>query len=88
MVYTLIAIATVVIIARLYLRLKIQRRRRLLFSDWLMLLAWSSAVASAPFNNILVKHGALDPKIDYTLNNYQTDLATLKYVRKVWPQIT
>ncbi|KAH6879428.1 hypothetical protein B0T10DRAFT_496451 [Thelonectria olida] len=83
-VYTLIAIATVLIAARIYLRIKIQKRR-LLFSDWLMILGWCGAFASAPFNIVLSSYGALKPHIDYSLTNYHVDLGTFKFVRKmIW----
>lgn len=36
----------------------------------LMIAAWCSAIATASFDVIFLKEGALDPEIDYTLINF------------------
>ncbi|KAI8671977.1 hypothetical protein NCS56_00659900 [Fusarium sp. Ph1] len=72
-IYTLIVLAALVIAARIYLRIVIQKRR-LLASDFIMILAWLSAVTTSSFDILLKKHGALEAHINYTLTNYEADL--------------
>ncbi|RMJ16010.1 hypothetical protein BHE90_008706 [Fusarium euwallaceae] len=71
-IYTLIVLAALVIAARIYLRIVIQKRR-LLASDFIMILAWLSAVTTSSFDIVLKKHGALEADINYTLTNYNPD---------------
>ncbi|KAL2687929.1 hypothetical protein Neosp_005499 [[Neocosmospora] mangrovei] len=69
-IYTLIVLAALVIAARIYLRIVIQKRR-LLASDFIMTLAWLSAVSTSAFDILLKKHRALEAHINYTLTNYE-----------------
>ncbi|KAM5347277.1 hypothetical protein ACJ41O_010282 [Fusarium nematophilum] len=66
----LIALAAAAIIARVYLRLRIQRRR-LLSSDILMFLAWCAALAAACFDVMLARMGALEPQVMTNLEGYE-----------------
>ncbi|EEU37634.1 uncharacterized protein NECHADRAFT_26462, partial [Fusarium vanettenii 77-13-4] len=59
--YTLIGLAAVIIGARIYLRLKIQRNR-LLASEYFMIAAWCFAVLCASVNVVMKVHGALEPQ--------------------------
>lgn len=75
--------AALVIAARIYLRIIIQKRR-LLVSDFIMILAWVSAVTTSSFDIILKKHGALEAHINYTLTNYEANSEEeFEYVLKV-----
>ncbi|KAH8729887.1 hypothetical protein BGZ61DRAFT_492057 [Ilyonectria robusta] len=67
--WILITIAAVVVLARVYLRLKIQKRK-ILSSDLLMCAAWVSAVATASFDIKFATMGALEPKVKTTLAGY------------------
>jgi hypothetical protein len=69
--------------ARFYLRIKIHKARRLLLSDLLMGAAFCAALATASFDIIFFKKGALDPKIDYTLRNFEASVEDYEYVGKV-----
>ncbi|RSL91785.1 hypothetical protein CEP51_000143 [Fusarium floridanum] len=71
-IYTLIALAAVIIGARIYLRLKIQRHR-LLASDYFMIAAWCSAVSCASVNVVMKVHGALEPERDYDFSTLDED---------------
>jgi len=71
------------IVARLYLRIQIHKARQLLLSDCLMVATWCAALVSASFEVLFYKHGALSPKIDYTLVNFDAPLETYEYVAKV-----
>lgn len=82
-IYTLIVLAALVIAARIYLRIVIQKRR-LLASDFIMILAWLSAVSTSAFDILLKKHGALEAHINYTLTNYEADsVEEFEHVMKV-----
>ncbi|KAM6510372.1 hypothetical protein FSOLCH5_010812 [Fusarium solani] len=82
-IYILITIAAFVIAARVYLRLKIQKRK-LLMSDLLMVSAWFAAFTAASFDLILDVKGVLRPEIDYFLTNYRGDIESHEYLLKVW----
>ncbi|KAF7555856.1 hypothetical protein G7046_g6458 [Stylonectria norvegica] len=68
--WVLITIAAVVIIARLNLRVRIQRRT-LLRSDFLMCAAWFCALFCAGFNVALAELGALNKPVKATLQGYE-----------------
>ncbi|KAH7020252.1 hypothetical protein EDB80DRAFT_220113 [Ilyonectria destructans] len=80
--FTLIGIAAFVIAARIYLRLKIQRRR-LQASDLLMMAAWCAAVSTASFDVFFYVNGILRADINYTLVNYDADAETFEYILRV-----
>ncbi|KAF7557617.1 hypothetical protein G7Z17_g567 [Cylindrodendrum hubeiense] len=67
--WILITIAAAVVAARVYLRLKIQKRK-ILSSDILMCAAWVAAVATASFDIKFAQMGALEPKVKTTLDGY------------------
>ncbi|KAM5364506.1 hypothetical protein ACJZ2D_011497 [Fusarium nematophilum] len=71
----LIGIAACAIAARIYLRLKIQKRR-LIISDFLMIMAWFSSCTGASFGIVLVVKGVLKPENDWFLSNLNIDLQT------------
>jgi hypothetical protein len=73
------------ICARFFLRIKIHQSRRLLVSDLLMGAAWCAAFTTASFDVILSRKGALDPKIDYILTNYDASVRDYEYVARVRP---
>ncbi|KAH7021903.1 hypothetical protein EDB80DRAFT_395 [Ilyonectria destructans] len=79
--FLLIAIAAGTIIARLHLRLNIQRRG-LLVSDILIGAAWVSGLANTSLDIVFMKLGALDPPVLSTLANYAGDEDTIKEVLK------
>ncbi|KAM0424901.1 hypothetical protein ACHAPT_009957 [Fusarium lateritium] len=87
-IYTLIVLAAIVIAARIYLRVVIQKRR-LLASDFIMILAWLSAVATSTFDILLKKHGALEADINYTLTNYKpkSDEEFEHVMKMVWASV-
>lgn len=80
--WTLIVVAAGVVIARIYLRLKIQRRR-LLTSDILMCFAWVSAVTTASFNFKFAQMGALHPSVLTTLEGYDGTPQQISLLLKV-----
>jgi hypothetical protein len=79
----LLIIALVMISARFFLRIKIHQSRRLLISDLLMGAAWCAALTTASFDVVFFRKGALDPKIDYTLTNYDASVGDFEYVGRV-----
>ncbi|KAM0085390.1 hypothetical protein ACKRZS_002419 [Fusarium odoratissimum] len=68
--WALISIATAVILARLYLRLVLQRRS-LLASDVFMCAAWVSAVATASFDIYFYRIGIFKPGITFDLAGFE-----------------
>ncbi|KAF5990599.1 integral membrane protein [Fusarium bulbicola] len=68
--WALISVATVVILARLYLRLILQRRS-LLASDVLMCAAWASAVALASFDIYFLSIGIFKPGTTFDLAGFE-----------------
>ncbi|KAH7176984.1 hypothetical protein EDB81DRAFT_752298 [Dactylonectria macrodidyma] len=71
-IWLLTGIATVVITARLYLRLVIQKRR-IWASDLFMCGAWASAVATAAMYHLLVRQGVLDKSVTTDMQGYKGD---------------
>ncbi|KAM0237043.1 hypothetical protein ACHAP5_009141 [Fusarium lateritium] len=67
--WTLISLSTLVIAARIYLRLVIQKRR-LLSSDMVMALAWALGIVVAAFCIAYIRMGVMEPNIDYSLKYY------------------
>ncbi|KAF4341555.1 integral membrane protein [Fusarium beomiforme] len=67
--WTLIALSTVVIIARVYLRLVIQKRK-LLDSDMWMIAAWLAGICVASFCVTYVHMGVMEPWVDLSLEEY------------------
>ncbi|KAK2674703.1 hypothetical protein RAB80_009687 [Fusarium oxysporum f. sp. vasinfectum] len=68
--WALISIATAVILARLYLRLVLQRRS-LLASDVFMCAAWASAVATASFDIYFYRIGIFKPGTTFDLAGFE-----------------
>ncbi|KAI3571934.1 hypothetical protein IWW34DRAFT_638448 [Fusarium oxysporum f. sp. albedinis] len=86
-IYTLVVIAAAVIGARIYVRLKLQKKK-LLLSDIFIIAAWCSALTSASFGIVLNSSGALRPNISYTLRSFQADKETFEYVlRMLWASV-
>jgi hypothetical protein len=71
------------ILARLYLRIKIHQNRRLLLSDMLMAAAWCAATTTASFDIVFRERGALRSNIDYTMRGFNTSVENFEYVVKV-----
>ncbi|KAK7421854.1 hypothetical protein QQZ08_009731 [Neonectria magnoliae] len=67
--WVLIALSAAVIAARIYLRLKIQRRR-ILMSDLLMCAALASGIVTTSFNVPLKRLGALEPNVKTTMQGF------------------
>ncbi|KAF7548502.1 hypothetical protein G7Z17_g7006 [Cylindrodendrum hubeiense] len=78
--WLLLAIAAAVIIARLYLRLKIQNRS-LIWSDSLMCAAWVVAAIATTSNVIFSELGALQPGLRMTLKGQTGTFALREHVR-------
>ncbi|KAF5550071.1 integral membrane protein [Fusarium napiforme] len=68
--WALISVATAVILARLYLRLILQRRN-LLASDVFMCAAWVSAVALASFDIYFFRIGIFKPGTTFDLAGFE-----------------
>jgi hypothetical protein len=79
----LITITFVMIAARFWLRVKIHQARRLLVSDALMGAAWCAALATASFDIVFYKNGALHAETSYTLSNFAGSAEEYEYVAKV-----
>lgn len=82
MIYSLIALAALIIIARIYLRLVIQKQR-LVAADWLRIAAWCSAFTTASFDIVFFKEDVLDPSLNYTLVNWDAPPEKLERVLRV-----
>ncbi|KAH6879881.1 hypothetical protein B0T10DRAFT_532155 [Thelonectria olida] len=83
-IFTLIGIAACAIAARIYLRVKIQKRK-LVMSDFFMIAAWFCACTAASFDIVLVVKGVLRPEIDWFLTNLHVDVHTYELVlRTSW----
>ncbi|KIL90492.1 hypothetical protein FAVG1_06224 [Fusarium avenaceum] len=80
-IYSLIALAALIIIARIYLRLVIQKQR-LVAADWLRIAAWCSAFTTAAFDIVFLKEDVLDPTLNYTLVNWDAPPEKLERVLK------
>jgi hypothetical protein len=81
-IYSLIALAALIIIARIYLRLVIQKQE-LVAADWLRIAAWCSAFTTASFDIVFLKEDVLDPSLNYTLVNWDAPPEKLERVLKV-----
>ncbi|KAJ3524775.1 hypothetical protein NM208_g11921 [Fusarium decemcellulare] len=68
-IFSLITLVAILIAARVYLRLVIQKQR-LLASDMLMVAAWCSALTTASFDIVLKNNGVLEADVNYTLVNW------------------
>lgn len=75
-------VATAVIAARVYLRLKIQNRR-MLVSDIIMCAAWVFAIITAAFGPVFASKGALDPDVHTSLEGYKGGVEDLQLVLQV-----
>ncbi|RGP60405.1 hypothetical protein FLONG3_10871 [Fusarium longipes] len=81
-VFTLVAVAFAIIVARIYLRLVIQKQR-LVPADWIRIVAWLSAFATASFDIVYTVEGSLDPANNYTLVNWDVPPEKLERVLKI-----
>ncbi|KAH7150539.1 hypothetical protein B0J13DRAFT_661488, partial [Dactylonectria estremocensis] len=81
--WVFIAIATVAVGARVYLRLKIQRQC-FVASDFFMFTAWLSAVVATIFTVLLDRLGALDPMVDTSMESYHGDENHIHQVFKLF----
>ncbi|KAF5673426.1 Na+ H+ antiporter [Fusarium heterosporum] len=85
--YSLITIAALIIAARVYLRLVIQRER-LIVADWLRIAAWCSAFIMASFDIVFMQEGALKASNNYTLENWDVPPEKLEKVLKhIWAAV-
>ncbi|EMT74498.1 hypothetical protein NOF04DRAFT_14019 [Fusarium oxysporum II5] len=80
--YSLVSLAAVLIAARIYLRLFIQKQR-LLLSDLLIIAAWFSAFMTIVFGLLVAKYNTLRPELDYTLMNWDAPLEAQIYVARL-----
>ncbi|KAF4494043.1 integral membrane [Fusarium agapanthi] len=80
-IYVLIAVSAIIIGARIYLRLAIQKQR-LVTADWLRISAWCTAFVTGFFDILYAKEGVLRPGINYTLSNWDAPLEQQIRVRK------
>lgn len=83
----LVAVALAIILARIYLRLVIQKQS-LIVADWIRISAFVSAFISAIFDIILVVEGAMDPANNYTLVNWDVPLEKLQRTLKITWAVT
>ncbi|KAF5684766.1 integral membrane protein [Fusarium denticulatum] len=74
--------ATILVIARLNLRLRIQKRK-LLLSDIFMVAAWISGVITAAFSPAFAVLHAFDPSVHTTLEGYHGGSANLVLILKL-----
>lgn len=82
--WTLISLSTLVIAARIYLRLVIQKRP-LLSSDIVMAFAWAMGIVVASFCLTYVHMGVMEPDIDYSLKNYNGTEHDKQFIHRVRP---
>ncbi|EXK28125.1 hypothetical protein FOMG_15573 [Fusarium oxysporum f. sp. melonis 26406] len=78
----LVIIATILVIARLNLRLRIQKRK-LLLSDIFMVAAWISGLITAAFSPVFAVLDAFDPSVHTTLKGYHGGSANLVLILKL-----
>ncbi|KIL85910.1 hypothetical protein FAVG1_10879 [Fusarium avenaceum] len=82
--WTLISLSTLVIVARIYLRLVIQKRP-LLSSDIVMAFAWAMGIVVASFCLTYVHMGVMEPDIDYSLKYYDGTKNDKRFIlRLLW----
>ncbi|KAL6415645.1 hypothetical protein AUP68_02211 [Ilyonectria robusta] len=67
--WSFIAVTAVLIAARIYLRLKINRKQ-FAPSDMLICLAWCCSVTMASFDIVFAKIDILRPDVDYALKGF------------------
>lgn len=75
--WLLLSISVALILARLYLRLKI-KRRSLVISDAFICLAWCSSVSTWSFDIVFAHMGFLRPDMDYFFSAFTGDTKTLQ----------
>ncbi|KAH7006783.1 hypothetical protein EDB80DRAFT_576889, partial [Ilyonectria destructans] len=80
--WTLIFIAALVIGARVYLRLLIQRRK-LLNSDILICAAWVAGIGSASFDIVLLRLGALELDVATVLEQFYGTPEVIQLILKI-----
>ncbi|PNP84997.1 hypothetical protein FNYG_01694 [Fusarium nygamai] len=80
-IYVLIAVSALIIGARIYLRLAIQKQR-LVTADWLRISAWCTAFVTGFFDILYAQEGVLHPGINYTLSNWDAPLEQQIRMRK------
>ncbi|KAM5521404.1 hypothetical protein FOXYSP1_15295 [Fusarium oxysporum f. sp. phaseoli] len=80
-IYVLISLSAIIIGARIYLRLAMQKQR-LVTADWLRISAWCTAFVTGFFDILYAKEGVLHPGINYTLSNWDAPLEQQIRVRK------
>lgn len=80
--WTLISLSTLVIAARIYLRLVIQKRP-LLSSDIVMASAWAMGIVVASFCLTYVHMGVMELDVDYSLKNYDGTKDDKRFILKV-----
>lgn len=74
--------AFAILVARIYLRVGIQKQK-LIAADWLRILAWLSALATASFDIVYAVEGSLDPENNYTLVNWDVSPEKMERVLRV-----
>ncbi|KAH6689676.1 hypothetical protein F5X68DRAFT_230291 [Plectosphaerella plurivora] len=80
----LLIIAALLIAARLWLRIQIQTKN-LLLSDALLIISWFGSLVQAILAIVFASEGALHPRNDYTLLNWQADIKKMEHVTKlIW----
>ncbi|KAH8734210.1 hypothetical protein BGZ61DRAFT_442288 [Ilyonectria robusta] len=80
--WLLTGIAAVAIIARLYLRLIIQKRK-LLYSDWFICASWICGTITNVMNTELAHLGAFDKHVMMTLDGYRGDPDNIDMIIKL-----
>ncbi|RBR11657.1 uncharacterized protein FIESC28_08884 [Fusarium coffeatum] len=81
-VFTLVGVAAAILVARIYLRVVIQKQK-LIAADWLRILAWLSALATASFDIVYAVEGSLNPENNYTLVNWDVSPEKMERVLRV-----
>ena len=71
-----------IIIARIYLRLVVQKQG-LVLADWIRIVAFISGCATVAFDVVFLAEGALDPTINFTLTNWDVPPEKLERALKV-----
>ncbi|KAL6920840.1 hypothetical protein ACHAPO_004479 [Fusarium lateritium] len=79
--FMLVAVALAIIIARIYLRLVVQKQS-LVLADWIRIVAFISGCVTAVFDVVFLVEGALDPTINFTLINWNVPPEKLELVLK------
>ncbi|KAF7556936.1 hypothetical protein G7Z17_g1019 [Cylindrodendrum hubeiense] len=80
--WALVGIATALVVARLYLRLKIQRRR-VMVSDIVMSASWIAGIATTAFTIVFARLDALDPRTETTMQNFPGNPENIQKIFKV-----